>query len=280
MKSRYRQLWFVLGATCLLLVAISHAANGFPLPGQAATGQRPQKNPKLSSPLVLLSMNVKQEATRPAVAEAVRPPASFSAEALPKSLQDAVHAGQMHITKNGEVQVYIEVSAIDSQNLDELRSYGVTVQIIGEPKPDKSKGEVLTKVPTVQGLLPVTMINQISALPFVKYIRLPDYGVTNTGSVESQGDAILQATAARSQFGVDGTGIRVGVISGGIGGIFATGCTTCGPTTQTPSPITLGDLPSATGTRDSNGMLVSVTGGIIAQSFPASSPDLEDSCPT
>ncbi|MGH9684407.1 MAG: S8 family serine peptidase [Candidatus Acidiferrales bacterium] len=182
----------------------------------------------------------------------------------------------MHITENGEVQVYIELSAADSQNLDELRSYGVTVQIVGEPKPDKSKGEVLTNVPTVQGLLPVTMINQVSALSFVRYVRLPDYGFTNTGSVESQGDAILQAEAARSQFGVDGTGIRVGVISGGIGGIFAAGCTTCGPTTQTPSPITLGDLPNATGTRNSSGILTSVTGGIIAQSFPSSSPDLED----
>lgn len=260
----------------LVFLSTSFAANGFPIFGETEFGHRPQKNPKLSTPLFLLSLNVKQETTRPAVAEQVRPPEGFSKETLPKPLQDAMHAGQLHITKNGEVQVYIEVSAIDTQNLDELRSFGVTVQIIGEPKPDKSKGEVLTKVPTVQGLLPVTMINQVSELPFVRYIRLPDYGFTNTGSIESQGDAILQAQAARTQFGVAGTGIRVGVISGGIGGIFATGCTTCGPATQAPSPITLGDLPSATGTRDSNGILVSVTGGIIAQSFPASSPDLED----
>ncbi|MHB8539313.1 MAG: S8 family serine peptidase, partial [Candidatus Acidiferrales bacterium] len=145
----------------------------------------------------------------------------------------------------------------------------VTVQIIGEPKPDKTKGEVLTNVPTVQGLLPVTMISQVSALPFVRYIRLPAYGFTNTGSVESQGDAILQATTARSQFGVDGTAIRVGVISDGIGGVFATGCTSCGPASATPSPINSGDLPSATGTRNSSGILTSVAGGITAQSFRA-----------
>ncbi len=277
MKTMFRPMSLSpLIVSCLMFLTISCAASHFAVFGATASGSRPQKNPKLSTPLVLLSMNVKQETTRPAVAEAVRPPAGFSKETLPKPLQDAIHAGQMHITKNGEVQVYIEMSAIDSQSLDELRSSGVTVQIIGEPKPDKSKGEVLTKVPTVQGLLPITMINQVSALSFVRYIRLPDYGLPNTGSVESQGDAILQAAAARSQFGVDGTGIRVGVISGGIGGIFATGCTTCGPATQAPSPITLGDLPGATGTRDSSGTLVSVTGGIIAQSFPASSPDLED----
>lgn len=264
----------VLIISCLVLLAISFTANHFPVFGATASGPRPQKNPKLSTPLVLLSMNVKQQKTRPAVAEAVRLPAGFSKETLPKPLQDAMHAGQMHITDNGEVQVYIEMNAVSAQNLDELRTYGVTVQIIGEPKPDKSKGEVLTKVPTVQGLLPITMINQVSALSFVRYIRLPDYGFTNTGSVESQGDGILQATTARSQFGVDGTGIRVGVISGGIGGIFATGCTTCGPTTATPSPINTGDLPNATGTRNSSGILTSVSGGIIAQSF-RSDGDLE-----
>jgi hypothetical protein len=276
MKIKYHQIWFVLVACCLILLVISFAANGFPVLGEAAIGQRPQKNPKLSTPLVLLSMNVKQETARPTVAEAVRPPAGFSTDKLPKPLQDAMHAGQMHVTNNGEVQVYIEVNTVDPQNLDELRSYGVTVQIIGRPNPDKAKGEVLTAVPTVQALLPITMIDQVASLPFVRYIRLPDYGVKSTGSVDSQGDAILKANLVRQQFGLDGTGVRVGVISGGIGGIFATGCTTCGPTAATPSPINSGDLPSATGTRDANGILTSVSGGIIAQSFPASNPDLED----
>src|SRR5579859_759029 len=275
MKSKYRQLWFVLGACFLLLVAISLAANGFPLLGEAQIPHRPQKNPKLSTPLALLSMNVKQETSRPAVAEAVRPPESFSIGTLPKPLQDAIHAGQMHVTNNGEVQVYIEVNTVDPQNLDELRSYGVTVQIIGRPNPDKAKGEVLTAVPTVQALLPITMIGQVASLPFVRYIRLPDYGVKSTGSVDTQGDSILKANLVRQQFGLDGTGVRVGVISDGIGGIFATGCTSCGANSATPSPIMSGDLPNATGTRNSSGVLTSVSGGIIAQSFPSSSPNLE-----
>ena len=232
-------------------------------------GPRPQKNPKLSTPLVLLSENIPQAKVRPATPEEIRPPQGFSKENLPKPLKDAIHAGQLKITDRGEVQVYIEMNSITPQNLDQLRSYGVNVQIIGKPKPDKSKREVLTKVPTVQGLLPITMINQVSTLSFVRYIRLPDYGFTNTGAVESQGDAILQAEAARNQFGLDGTGIRVGVISDGIGGIFATGCTSCGPTGATPSPINSSDLPSATGTRNSSGTLISVSGGITAQSFRA-----------
>jgi hypothetical protein len=44
---------------------------------------------------------------------------------------------------------------------------------------------------------------------------------------------------------------------------------TCGPTAASPSPISSGDLPSATGTRNASGILTSVTGGITAQSFRA-----------
>jgi len=259
-----------LGACCLILLAISFAS-GLTL----TTDSHKHKNPKLSTPLLVLSTYVTQETSRPVTTEAIKPPAGFSKETLPKSLQDTIRAGHMHITDNGEVQVYIEMNAIDAASLDELRSYGVTIQIVGKPKPDKSKGEVLTTVPTVQGLLPVTMISQVSSLPLVRYIRLPDYGIKGSGSVDSQGDQILRAMQARTQFGVDGTGVKVGVISDGIGGIFATGCTTCAATTATPSPITLGDLPAATGTRNASGVLTSVSGGITAQSFPSSAPNLE-----
>jgi hypothetical protein len=71
----------------------------------------------------------------------------------------------------------------------------------------------------------------------------------------------------RSSTGLDGTGVRIGVISDGIGGIFATGCTTCQATTSNPSPISLMDLPPAVGTRNSAGILTATSGGIIAKSF-------------
>jgi hypothetical protein len=245
--------------------------------GASTPGTRPQKNPKLSTLLADLAHAVTQQPGPVAKEQRIAPPSGFSIARLPKSVQDAVQARMMRINKNAQVQVYIEVSEITDQNLNALRGLGVTVEIVGKPKPDKTKHEVLSHVPTVQGLLPVSMIEQVAALPFVRYIRLPDYGFTDIGSVTSQGDAILQAQLARSQFGVDGTGIKVGVISDGIGGIFATGCTTCGPTTATPSPISTGDLPSATGIRNSSGVLTSVSGGIIAQSFPSSAPNLEPS---
>lgn len=243
------------------------------VPNPSGSASPTHKHPKLSTQIADLARAVPQRTAPLAPGENFSP--GFSIAKLPKSARDAIKAGHMKVSDTGEVQVYIELNEITSENLDQLRSYGVTVQIIGKPKPDKSKSEVLTTVPTVQGMLPIQMIHGVAALPFVRYIRLPDYGFKSTGSVNSQGDQILQAMQARQQFGVDGTGVKVGVISDGIGGVFATGCTSCGATTATPSPITLADLPSATGTRNASGVLTSVSGGIIAQSFPASSPNLE-----
>ena len=237
-------------------------------------GSRPRKNPRLTTTLANLSRAITQQRGPLAQGQRVAPPPGFSIAALPKSVRDAVQTRRMRINKDAEVQVYIEVSEVTDQNLNALRGLGVTVQIVGTPKPDKARNEVLSRVSTVQGLLPVSMIDPVSALPFVRFVRLPDYGIRQTGSVDSEGDATLKADQVRSRLGVDGTGVRVGVISDGINGIFAAGCTTCGPTTATPSPISSGDLPDASGTRNASGVLTSVSGGITAQSF-RSDGDLE-----
>jgi Subtilase family len=244
-------------------------------------GHRPAKNPKLSTQLAGLARAVAQRTTPLAPGEQLTAPAGFSIASLPKSARDAISAGQMKVNDQAEVQVYISVSQLTEQKVQQLRSFGVVVQLLGSPQ--QKPGEtgklagvsvVFSGAPTVQGLLPIAMIEEVVSLPFVRFVGLPSYGIPQTGSVNTQGDQILQAVQARNQFGIDGTGIRVGVISGGIAGIFATGCTTCGPTTAVPSPITLSDLPNATGTRNTGGILTSVSGGIIAQSFN-SPPDLE-----
>jgi len=258
--SKTLPLFFLLLATVSIGVA-----------GSAPMARKPRKNPKLSTQLDELARAVPQRTAPLAPGERLAAPKGFAVQKLPKPIRDAIRAGMMRISSNAEVQVYIEVAKINASNLAQLRSLGLTVQILGEPKPNKAKGEVLTAVPTVQALLPVTMINQVAALPFVRYVRLPDYGFTNTGSVDSQGDSLLKADLARQQFGVDGTGIKVGVISNGIGGIFDP--STCSLSTEVPNPIQTGDLPSATPTCI-GGVLTALSGGITAQSFPSSSPNL------
>jgi hypothetical protein len=166
----------------------------------------------------------------------------------------------MRINKDAEVQVYILVTEVTEQNLRELQNAGARIEL-------QDKGQRI-----VQSRIPVTRLEEVGALPFVRFVRLPDYGVHQTGSVTTEGDAILKTDQVRSMLGVDGTGVRVGVISDGINGIFATGCTTCDGVSG--GPIATGDLPSATGTRYPSGILTSVSGGITARSF-RSDGDLE-----
>ncbi len=227
---------------------------------------RPPKHPKLSSHLADLSRAVPQQRGAIPQGQRITPPPGFSIDAMPKSVRDAVRAGIMRINKDGEVQVYILVSEVNDENLNQLRAAGATVEL--ENKQQR----------IVQARVPVTRLEEVAALPFVRFARLPDYRVHQTGSVDTQGDSVLKADQVRSLLGVDGSGVRVGVISSGIAGVFATGCTTCGPTAASPSPISSGDLPSATGTRNASGILTSVSGGIVAKSFRADG-DLEGTPP-
>jgi hypothetical protein len=129
---------------------------------------------KLSPQLADLAQAIPQRNAPLAEGEKVAPPNGFSIEKLPKSVQDTVHAGMMRINENAEVQVYIEMTEAWGSNLTQLSSLGVTPQRFVKPKPDNAKEEVLKAVPTVQALLPITMINRVAMLPFVRYIRLPD----------------------------------------------------------------------------------------------------------
>jgi hypothetical protein len=65
---------------------------------------------------------------------------------------------------------------------------------------------------TVSGWLPMTALDAASRLVGLRFLR-PVYAVTNAGVVTSQGDTALRAAAARSSYGVDGSGVTVGVIS-------------------------------------------------------------------
>jgi hypothetical protein len=57
------------------------------------------------------------------------------------------------------------------------------------------------------------MIDADEITPSHPYYHDPDPGITWVGSVTSQADAVMNAGTGRATFGVDGTGIKIGVIS-------------------------------------------------------------------
>src|ERR1051325_2796069 len=80
----------------------------------------------------------------------------------------------------------------------------------------------------VSGELPVAAIGSAGDLRSLRFVRESSAG-RRAGTVTSQGDASMHADIARSSFGVDGAGVKVGVLSdsfnclGGAGGDVASG---------------------------------------------------------
>jgi subtilisin family serine protease len=64
----------------------------------------------------------------------------------------------------------------------------------------------------VSGHLPMSAIPALEALDSLQFAH-PAYAMAQAGAVTSQGDAAIRADIARNAFGVDGTGVTVGVLS-------------------------------------------------------------------
>ena len=64
----------------------------------------------------------------------------------------------------------------------------------------------------VTGRVPVTALNDMAGISGLRYLK-PALATTRVGVTTTQGDHSMRSDVARSQFGVDGSGIRVGVLS-------------------------------------------------------------------
>ena len=108
------------------------------------------------------------------------------------------------VNGEGKVEVYVFFSELGDADLEDLYSLGFDREIVNE------------KLKIAQGWLPPGNLDRAAALGSVDKITEPVYGHTRIGSVTSEGDALMHADEAREVFGVDGSGIRVGVISDGV----------------------------------------------------------------
>lgn len=113
------------------------------------------------------------------------------------------------VNDQGDIQAYIYVEEVNEENLARLKDLGVTVDIANE------------KYSIVQGWIPFDKLEAVAGLSFVIKITPPSYGKTRTGSVNTEGDAVMGSNVVRSMLGFDGTGVRVGVISDGVDNMAA-----------------------------------------------------------
>ncbi len=102
----------------------------------------------------------------------------------------------------------------------------------------------------VVGRCPLERLDEIAAIPEVSSVHPTYRPRTQTGSVTSQGDASIHADDARFYFGVDGTGVKVGVLSDSfhstIGG--TTSAAVCATASgDLPVEILTGSMPQSSG---------------------------------
>lgn len=88
----------------------------------------------------------------------------------------------------------------------------------------------------VSGRLPIAAIPEAAALADLRFAR-PAMAMTFTGSVTSQGDAAMKADEARSDLGVDGSGLTVGVLSDSYDTVVS-------DSKDAPDDVSSGDLPN------------------------------------
>lgn len=189
----------------------------------------PGKNTRLSSHLVRLS-----KADRDARA-AGQKVTSRSLSSVDADLQDMVGAKLMRIDPDGRVQIYVQAAGNVQEAINQVRATGGHVDRV-----DNNEG-------IVQAWVGISQVEALSQRPGIKFIRLPDYGFSQAGSVTTEGDTILKANLARSSFGVDGTGVRVGVISDGVGGIASSQASGDLPAVNTTTCNVAGGNPQLSG---------------------------------
>jgi hypothetical protein len=109
---------------------------------------------------------------------------------------------RVRVDEDGRVHVYIHLASYAQAALATLRGKEVDIEIADEV------------FAIVQGWAPFDRLEEIAALSFVRRVTPPSYGFPQTGSVETEGDGIVRADELR-RLGVDGSGVRIGVISDG-----------------------------------------------------------------
>jgi hypothetical protein len=108
------------------------------------------------------------------------------------------------VDDDGNVEVFLYCNEVSDGNLEQLLDLGLIVEIINED------------LKIIQGWLPYENLERASEMGFVVKVTPPSYGHTRVGSVTTQGDAVMGSDDARNMLGVDGSGIKIGVISDGV----------------------------------------------------------------
>ena len=97
----------------------------------------------------------------------------------------------------------IGVEIVASTSLDDLRSELSALTF----EERASFGKMIS------GSIDPLLLDELAQLPSVNFVRPIFRGITNVGAVENEADEAMRSDIAKTTFGLDGTGIKIGVLS-------------------------------------------------------------------
>ena len=185
----------ILGLLLLLTGTTPLSAQDLRAIGQLRSSGPPtsEDSKKIASRLRALTADFSAEGMTPDNAGALGAAGQFSSDTL-------------KVDNAGRVQVYVTVVDTSAATVATLERHGLDIEIIN------------LDFAIVQGWIPVENLEALAGEPMVVRIRPPDYGISNTGPTNTEGDALHRCDQARLT-GVIGTGVKVGVISNGVSGL-------------------------------------------------------------
>lgn len=164
-----------------------------------------------SVPVPAISENVRRQITALEKAKAARTPAQkkmdsqliFAAQLQRgEPLGEGIASLRLDLDRDDQGRVLTDIDArVNDRLIDQIAAAG---------------GRILSQFPqynAIRAALPVDQIEPLAARSDVLFIRPAVPAVLNAGSVNSEGDATHAAPSARAQFGVNGSGVKVGVLS-------------------------------------------------------------------
>ena len=123
---------------------------------------------------------------------------------------EAPAAGNERVGERAGERAHVELRLIEGRaDLSELAGLGFELEL------------ALPDLGRAQGWIEASRLGDLRSAAGVREVGTPRYAVYARGSAISEGDEALGAAAARERFGVDGSGVRVAIISDGIRGLAA-----------------------------------------------------------
>jgi len=134
------------------------------------------------------------------------------------SLQSTFHEHRDYKARGGLAKLKYKFKP--SHPLIRTKDEAVVIDIVAQDGVNALKAELqvlgMTSISVyerfISGLLPIDELDTVARLKQLRFAR-PAYAKAMTGLVTSQGDAAQLSDVARSNFGVDGTGVVIGTLS-------------------------------------------------------------------